>query len=38
MPVVHPVCDTPDAFDFFVFRQQNPGQLTNELVATVEHI
>jgi hypothetical protein len=36
--VVHPVCDTPDAFDFLVFGQQNPSQLTNELVATVEQI
>jgi len=38
MPVVHPVCDTPDAFDFLVFGQQNPSQLTNELVATIEQI
>jgi hypothetical protein len=38
MQVVHPVRDAPDAFNSFVFGQENPGQLTNELVAMVKPV
>jgi hypothetical protein len=38
MPVIYPVRDRPDAFKAFAFRQDNLGQLPNELVAMLEQV
>jgi hypothetical protein len=38
MPVIYPVRDAPHAFEALAFRQENHGQLANELVAMLEQV
>ena len=38
MPIVNPVGDAPDTFKAGVERQDDAGQFTNELAATVEYV
>jgi hypothetical protein len=38
MPVIDPVRDAPHALEAFAFRQENPSQLANELVAMLEQV